>query len=245
MELGQASSTGKGRLRALFLGVLAALIALAPLQTAAGQDRVQHVAALSPELLSAYVSDRQSATLEPDVTFKPEKWLTVPTPALNDQILSRYVADGYIPTAQKIENRRHERTCLAQAIYYEARGEPEAGQWAVAEVILNRVASGRYPGSICGVVFQNADKGRYQCQFSFACDGKPDIGGKGNRIVRESWVRANVIALAALLDLQKGVRPNEVPSSALFYHTNSVSPDWSNKMRRVAAIGSHLFYALY
>jgi spore germination cell wall hydrolase CwlJ-like protein len=66
-----------------------------------------------------------------------------------------------------------ELRCLAEAIYFEARGEPERGQLAVGRVIINRAESGRYPDSICGVVYQNAHK-RNRCQFSFACDGKPE-----------------------------------------------------------------------
>ena len=63
-----------------------------------------------------------------------------------------------------------EQRCLAQAVYFEARSEPEEGQAAVAQVVLNRAMSGLYPGSVCGVVFQNQQR-RNACQFSFTCEG--------------------------------------------------------------------------
>ncbi len=83
--------------------------------------------------------------------------------------------------------------CLAEAIYFEARGESLAGQFAVAEVILNRVESPRYPGSICGVVRQGADR-RGGCQFSYVCDGRPEVIADA-----DAWDRAGKIA-ALMLD---------------------------------------------
>jgi len=206
----------------------------------------QQVAALDTSLLSAYVADPGVATLKSpggDITFRPELWTKPEKPALDDSVVSAFAA-RYVPTEKRIDTARHERLCLAEAIYHEARGEPETGQWAVANVILNRVQSARYPGSICGVVFQNVSAGSHECQFSFACDGRADTGGIGNRIVRESWVRANVIALAAYDRFERGDRLDVLPPTALFYHTRSVAPDWSAHMRQVAAIGSHLFYAI-
>lgn len=218
------------------------LVLLAPVCVTA--EEVTRVAALTPELLSAYVTDQRAAVLTQDDVFQPESWLPkLEKPALTESVLSDYVAQGYVPTHVRLANMRDERTCLATAIYHEARGEPEAGQWAVADVILNRVASPRYPSSICGVVYQNADRGKYRCQFSFACDGKSDVGGKGNRIVRESWVRAYVIAEAAFMQQQTGLRTDTVPETALYYHTVSVNPQWAGKLKRVASIGSHIFYA--
>src|SRR5262249_9190782 len=85
-------------------------------------------------------------------------------------------------------NPAKSETCLAEAIYFEARGEAVRGQMAVAQVVLNRVFSGKYPNTVCGVVYQNAHR-RLHCQFTFACDGIPDI-------VREPdmWERAQTIA---------------------------------------------------
>lgn len=206
----------------------------------------QALAMAEPQMLSAYASDGLARTLGPtqgDITFKPEQWLQPQPALLTGAKLNAYVAKGYKTTGQRVALAGKERLCLSQAVYHEARGEPEAGQWAVANVILNRVASRRYPNSVCGVVYQNAQLGRYRCQFSFACDGRSDMGGKGNRIVRESWVRANVIAMLAYRQFQHGERPDYVPAGTLFYHTKAVDPSWSQAMRQVAVIGSHIFYA--
>lgn len=225
---------------------LAAAITLAltlALPQAVRADDVTNVASITPELLSSYVSHLPTASFGQDTSFDPENWvLRSRGPVLTEALLTDWVK-GYVPTEKRIENLQSERKCLAAAIYHEARGEPESGQWAVADVILNRVASPRYPASICGVVYQNADRGKYRCQFSFACDGKSDEGGEGNRIVRESWVRAFMIAEAALRQQQNGIRTEMIPESALYYHTATVSPQWAGKLKRVATIGSHIFYA--
>lgn len=121
--------------------------------------------------------------------------------------------------------------CLAEAIYFEARGESLAGQFAVAEVILNRVESPRYPGTICGVVRQGADR-RGACQFSYACDGKPEVIAD-----QESWDRAGKIA-ALMLD--SADRP--LTEGATHFHTTAVRPVWSRIYERTARIGAHLFY---
>lgn len=228
------------RLRAAAVGafcLFAGLLATAP----AHAQLTPNTAGLTPGLLSGYVAHQPSARLGTDVAFQPAKW-AVPQAALNSDNLSAY-AKGYVPTKQRVAHAQSERTCLAKAIYHEARGESEKGQWAVANIILNRVASRRYPSSICGVVFQNADAGRYRCQFSFACDGKSDSGGNGNRIVRESWVKAHVMALAAYKRFQEGERPDTLPRNALYYHTLNVLPQWASALKPVATIGAHIFYA--
>lgn len=247
MALGRIFIVAKG-LYAGAVSLAAGILAVLALGVPAS---AQSAPILSTELVYAYAALGPVSGLRPstDITFKPEKWVAPDeivasvTPALNDEVLSKYVKSKFVPTHKKLDNARRERLCLAQAIYHEARGEPVKGQWAVANVVLNRVASKRYPSTICGVVFQNADKGKYRCQFSFACDGRSDMGGNGNRIVRESWVRANVMALAAYKQFQKGHRPQTLPATALYYHTLNVSPNWSNSFQPVAAIGSHIFYA--
>lgn len=210
-------------------------------------ERIQHVASISPEMMLNRVSDKQTAVLTQDIALRPSEWTHKlrqnATPAINAQMLSNYVQADYQPTAQRVEHMRKERLCLAQAIYHEARGETESGQWAVTSVILNRVASKRYPNTICGVVFQNAHRGKFKCQFTFACDGRSDMGGNGNRIVRESWVRSNVMALAATRQFFAGEQPQTIPHGTLYYHTTAVSPDWAHSFKRVAQIGSHIFYA--
>ncbi len=125
--------------------------------------------------------------------------------------------------------RDREVRCLAEAIYYEARGEPERGQLAVAEVVANRVESRAYPNTFCGVVRQRS---RNVCQFSWACDGRraPPRGLQ--------WERANNIAERVV----DGWKPNVV-GNAMYFHANYVSPSWSRVFRRVARIGTHSFYS--
>lgn len=126
----------------------------------------------------------------------------------------------------------HELKCLATAIYFEARGEPVAGQKAVAQVVLNRVNSGRYPSSVCGVVYQNAQR-RNRCQFSFACDGKPDIPKEA-----AAWTRSRAIAADCLSDPPR----TWVLGDATLYHARYVRPSWAPKVTLVSSIGQHLFY---
>lgn len=126
-----------------------------------------------------------------------------------------------------------EEACLATAIYHEARGETLKGQFAVAEVILNRVTSRRFPNSICGVVFQGVKAGRYGgCQFSFACDNKSD-----NLRNRSSADLARRIAQVMADGGHRGLT-----SGALFFHTTAVNPSWSRRFTQTTQIGAHLFY---
>ena len=157
---------------------------------------------------------------------------------LNSQLLARYVDDGFMPTAKRVEQANTERGCLAQAIYHEARGESEAGQMAVANVIVNRALSGKYPETLCGVIYQNADKGRYRCQFTFACDGRADVPGE-----RRASARSSALAEAVYAQYATGQKLDMLPRTALFYHTTNVSPSWSNTYNQVAQIGSHIFYS--
>jgi spore germination cell wall hydrolase CwlJ-like protein len=127
-----------------------------------------------------------------------------------------------------------EEFCLAQAIYFEARSEPEAGQAAVAQVVLNRVSSGLYPPSICGVVFQNAQ--RYKaCQFSFACEGR------SLRVTEAApWAAARRIAR----DVLQGRTYDEQVGMATHYHADYVRPGWSRRLKKTDKIGQHIFYKL-
>ena len=129
-------------------------------------------------------------------------------------------------------SRAKSEKCLAEAIYFESRGEAVRGQMAVAQVILNRVFSGKYPNTVCGVVYQNAHR-RLHCQFTFACDGIPDI-------VREPdmWERAKTIA-AEMLDGKLWLP--EV-GKATHYHAYWVHPGWVREMTKMHKLGVHTFY---
>ncbi|MCY4150837.1 MAG: cell wall hydrolase [Aestuariivita sp.] len=122
--------------------------------------------------------------------------------------------------------------CLTQAIYFEARGESIKGQFAVGEVILNRVSNLRFPSSICGVVHQGTGK-RYQCQFTYMCDGYKETIHD-----RQAYERVGKAA-RALLD---GYHQLGVTVGATHYHTTDVSPRWSRVYTRTTRIGRHVFY---
>ena len=128
-----------------------------------------------------------------------------------------------------------EQTCLANGIYFEARGETVRGQAAVAQVILNRVRNPAYPNSICGVVYQN-DNWLNRCQFSFACDGrKKRIDSPAN------YKTAQEVAMAVTAG--KIFIP-EVGSST-HYYANYVHPGWARTMQKMTKIGLHIFYRTY
>jgi spore germination cell wall hydrolase CwlJ-like protein len=122
--------------------------------------------------------------------------------------------------------------CLAQAIYFEARNEPARGQQAVAQVVLNRVFSPYYPKDVCSVVYQNAHR-HLSCQFTFACDGKPEAVNE-----RGAWARANRIAVQAL---NARVWLPEV-NKATHYHAAYVRPRWIREMKLLVRYGLHIFY---
>ncbi|MCS6762592.1 MAG: cell wall hydrolase [Candidatus Devosia symbiotica] len=161
-----------------------------------------------------------------------------PQPALNTISLAAYIESGYQPTDKKIEQADAERNCLAQAIYHEARGESATGQLAVANVIVNRARSAKFPSTLCGVVYQNAEKGFHRCQFTFACDGRTDVPGE-----RSAWARSAALAQRVYAEFATGQAVGAVPRSALYYHTTNVRPNWANIYNAVAEIGSHIFYA--
>jgi spore germination cell wall hydrolase CwlJ-like protein len=161
-----------------------------------------------------------------------------PAPSVDAEALAAYVENGYKPLAERVEHANAERDCLAQAIYHEARGESEVGQLAVANVIVNRARSGKFPSTLCGVIYQNADKGYHRCQFTFACDGRDDAPGE-----RRAWARSASLAQDVYAEFATGDAVGAVPGSALYYHTTNVRPNWANTYSAVARIGSHIFYS--
>lgn len=151
----------------------------------------------------------------PDISPEDHAWAANPLPA-----------DAFSEPEQK---------CLTAGIYFESRGESVKGQAAVAQVILNRVRNPTYPGTICGVVYQN--KNLYnRCQFSFACDRIPDIVWS-----LAHWQTAKEIALAVTAGK---IWLPEV-GSATHYHATYVRPDWGPTMKRLTQIGKHIFYRTY
>jgi spore germination cell wall hydrolase CwlJ-like protein len=132
------------------------------------------------------------------------------------------------------ENERRDLTCLALNVYFEARGEPEAGHYAVAEVTMNRVASRRYPNTVCGVVYEkrwDRLRGRYVSAFSWTeFDTRPSP--KSDEFQR-AWRIAEEVYYG---------RHTPVANGALWYHATRVRPSWAREHVVVARIGRHIFY---
>lgn len=122
-------------------------------------------------------------------------------------------------------------SCLAEALYFEARGEPITGQLAVGEVILNRVEDSRYPSSICKVINQGTGR-RFACQFTYTCDGKLET-------VHERKAYEMALKLAKILIT---THDGKLTKGSTHYHSNYVNPKWSKKFERVAKYGRHIFY---
>ncbi len=146
----------------------------------------------------------------------------IPTQKLSKALLAS------LPKARGDENFK----CLADALYFEARGESLQGQRAVAEVIMNRVNSKRYPNSICGVVYQGTGR-KYACQFTFTCDGHPEV-------VREKTAYARGEKIARLMI--DGLYNQPITNGAIYYHTTAVRPSWASKKTPTTRLGVHIFY---
>ena len=119
-----------------------------------------------------------------------------------------------------------QQRCLATAVYFESMGEPLEGQLAVARVVINRAASGRYPTTMCAVVKQKA-------QFSFVRAGQfPRIDP-----ACQAWRKAQAIARIAVANATASL-----PTDVLWYHADYVAPGWGKRLQRVEKIGAHIFY---
>ena len=178
-----------------------------------------------PSLTPAVIADEPVAPAAP-LKIEPAVMTDVPlanaipatdTPDTDFDSLDEAVA------AQSAAEADRELTCLAAGVYYESKGEPLAGQLAVAQTILNRAKSGRFPPSVCAVLTQRG-------QFSFVRGGAvPTAEG------RAGWKTAVAVAKVAAGDLWDSVAPK-----ALYFHARRVAPSW--RMSKVAAIGNHVFY---
>lgn len=201
--------------------ILATLAGLALTATPAFSD-----ATGSPEGLIAQLLGNERAARSGLGTGRISRLASVTPPVTADGIHSEdWIASR--PAAKGGEPWQ----CLSEALYFEARGETAKGLFAVAEVILNRVDSPRYPDTVCGVVNQGMGR-RNGCQFSFICDGRPEEVKN-----QSAWERVGKVA-RAMLD----GAPRALTDGALYYHTKSVSPRWSASLLRTASIGVHHFY---
>ena len=158
--------------------------------------------------------------------------LPVPTAAASlTTDASIHPALPFSTAAASVEDRSRALQCLTAAIYYEAATEPDAGQQAVAQVILNRVRHPAFPATVCGVVYQGSER-TTGCQFSFACDGS-----MARIPARAYWARAMKVAAAAL-----NGQVFAPVGLATHYHTYAVTPSWNKSLVMTGAFGAHFFH---
>lgn len=148
-----------------------------------------------------------------------------PVQSLAETMKGRPLADQ-VEAYGRVETDNEEQDCLASAVYFEARGEPIEGQLAVAEVVLNRTVSGRYPTTICGVVVQPA-------QFSFVRNRRIPAANRTS----DAWRRAVAIARIA-----QDKTTTQLSNDVLWYHADYVAPGWGRRLNRSTKIGLHIFY---
>ncbi|NJM83598.1 MAG: cell wall hydrolase [Tabrizicola sp.] len=181
---------------------------------------------IAGEMTALFGTERQSLKRLPEVRLDAI--------ANGPKKKSKAVPEGFGYTdawlfAQPAPTGGEDWQCLTTALYFEARGEGLQGQFAVAEVILNRAESPLYPGSICGVVNQRGGGG---CQFSFVCDSTSDK-------MRDAAARDRAARVArVMLD----GAPRLLTDGATHFHTRSVRPGWARRFPQTAAIGAHVFY---
>ncbi len=179
-----------------------------------------------------YVADADAAPTIGTTGTAPLPDMPIPADALLP------TTDGTIHPAAPFSMRNASSTdrsralqCLTAAIYYEAANEPDAGQRAVAQVILNRVRHPAFPATVCGVVYQGSERSS-GCQFSYACDGS-----MARIPSRAGWARAMRVAG----DMLSGQVQASV-GMATHYHTYAVTPSWNRSLVMTAAIGAHFFH---
>ncbi|MEW9919029.1 cell wall hydrolase [Marimonas sp. MJW-29] len=201
-------------LRRSIIALLVGALSAVPLAVSASSEKAENLARIETQGLKSAGNKRL------------KELVAQPAGPRGDVQFSRSWIDSQ-PKASGSEQWR----CLAEALYFEARGETVKGQFAVAEVILNRVKSQRFPGSVCGVINQGTGK-KYQCQFTYTCDGHAEV-------------IAEPAAFARVGKVARYMLDGKVPSltdGATHYHTTAVRPRWSKVYTRTAKIGVHLFY---
>ena len=218
--------------RAARRAVLAFALAAAVATPAYGADGAAATVAATGTAVSPGVESLQEvverAIAEPaaaEILATPAPAVVIPAPVDEAPVLdrSRPLAE-LVAERSGVDPRDEQAACLASAVYWESKGEPLAGQLAVAEVIINRARSGRFASTLCGVITQRS-------QFSFVRGGRIPSPPRASA----AWRNAVAIAHIAIDDLA-----DSPVSSALFFHARYVSPGW--RLRRLAAVGNHIFY---
>lgn len=199
-----------------FAGKVHADVALTPANTsnAALFGSLNRLVGVEADTMSNFENNRLKRLVEP------------PKSASQEQRFDRRWID-----AQPKVTGGAEWACLTEALYFEARGESMRGIFAVAEVILNRVDSARYPGTVCAVINQGTGE-RYRCQFSYNCDGRAET-------ITEPRAHARVGKVARMM---LDGTPRTLTGGATYYHTKAVKPRWSKVFDRTVTIDQHHFY---
>lgn len=229
----RAAARHRGR-RALVLAAAIAVPALAAPRDwpAFAIDPAGNAAAVGPVALEPMPFERAGTSFPGSAFYylAPEAPPLAPGAHWDGEPSVGPAARGLLFRGTALDRMRAE-TCLTQAIYYEAASEPDAGQRAVAQVVLNRVAHPAYPKTVCGVVYQGSDRPT-GCQFTFTCDGA--LARAPDRLF---WERAAGVARAALAGYVYAP-----VGLATHYHTIAVHPYWADSLGFVGTIGAHRFY---
>ncbi len=226
----------KPQLQTLAVCVCAIQVGIMGIFVYSGQFESTKPYIVNPKTEQAMNAEWAEILAQVDLTPKRTKFIEVSFARKSERSLGALQKAG-VPTKEVLEGLPvakggSEWQCLTEALYFEARGESLIGQVAVAEVILNRKAHTRFPKSVCGVINQGA-KRKTGCQFSYKCDGHKEVFAE-RRAYESVGKLAQLMLDGTSRDLTKG---------ATFYHTKSVNPGWSRKLKKTAIIGEHLFFS--
>lgn len=216
----------------LGLGCAAVAVGLVAASALPGADpESASVAALAAEFRAQPepVVERSSITRYAEM-LGPDSPVSGTLERLERDLSSLETQTGQLIRTAKASAREAE--CLAEAIYYEARGETRKGQIAVAQVVTNRVRSKHFPDSVCDVVYQGSER-RTGCQFTFTCDGSMDRDPAGR-----PWDRAQLVASYVL-----NQDPDSLVGRSTHYHTKAVNPKWARTLKQQKVVGDHIFYS--
>jgi len=211
--MNQKSKDAMSRSDRVLLGALAVVLVAVSAAVGAAAAYRPHTEQLQTTVVVAKVQT-PAPTVDAD---RPATTVLTGKPAADQLVMDKLLA---------------EHRCLSEAMYYEARGEGQQGEKAVAEVIFHRMRTGNYGHSICAVVYEGATQ--QGCQFSFACNGD-----RTQRKQASAWMQAQMLAARILTGEE---RLSDATEGATSFHAVSVQPDWANDLERTVQIGNHIFY---
>ncbi|MGA1799540.1 cell wall hydrolase [Sphingomonas sp. 4RDLI-65] len=210
----------------LYPHALISLPALVMATSCVPADRPAAIARVQPERNSRALLSRMALHVPDDISAK----IVTTAPDAPFATAAPFVAPPFL-ISNSADDANRAAECLTAAVYYEARSQSEDGQRAVAQVVLNRVRDRAFPNSVCGVVYQGAER-RTGCQFSFTCDGSMNRPRETG-----AWDRARQIAAAAL-----GGSVYAPVGAATSFHTTSILPWWASSLAQITTVGAHVFY---